>query len=176
VFEVLSKRFGKYGLTLHPEKTRLIEFGQQALIRMRVEGRRRPGTLDFLGFTHICKWSRGGKFTIHVRTMRKRLRRSLEAVAKWCREHRHDEEARQSETHNRKLRGHYQYYGRSTNFRSLREFYQGVRRTWKKWLNRRTRGKTLTRPDYESLLKKHRLLPPRISRPCLPGAILGSHV
>jgi group II intron reverse transcriptase/maturase len=169
VLEVLPKRFAKYGLTLHPEKTRLIEFGRQALTRMAVEGGRKPATFDFLGFTHICKWSRRGKFTIHVRTMRKRLRRSLKAVSEWCREHRHDEVARQCESLNRKLRGHYQYYGRSTNFRSLEEFFKDVRRTWKKWLNRRTRGKTFSWPDYEELLTLHPLLLPRLSRSWSPG-------
>jgi beta-lactamase superfamily II metal-dependent hydrolase len=74
--------------------------------------------------------------------MRKRLRRSLKAVTEWCREHRHDPVDQQQEALNRKLRGHYQYYGRSTNFRSLLEFYERVRKIWQKWLNRRSRGAT----------------------------------
>lgn len=165
VLAVLTKRFAKYGLELHPEKTRLIEFGRQALIRSEQEGRGKPATFDFLGFTHICKRSRRGKFTIHVRTMRKRLRRSLKAVSTWCRKHRHDEVEEQCEKLNAKLRGHYQYYGRPTNYRSLWEFYRAVCKIWKKWLNRRTRGKTLTWDSYESLLRLHPLLRPRIMRP-----------
>jgi len=84
VKNVLSKRFARYGLTLHPEKTRLLEFGRYAEERAKKQGKKKPGTFDFLGLTHICARSRRGKFTVHVRTMRKRLRRSLTAVAKWC--------------------------------------------------------------------------------------------
>jgi RNA-directed DNA polymerase len=164
VLAVLTKRFTKYGLTLHPEKTRLIEFGRTALIKSEKEGKGKPATFDFLGFTHICKRSLRGKFTIHVRTMRKRLRRSLKAVTTWCQEHRHDPVEKQCEILNAKLRGHYQYYGRPTNFRSLWEFYRVVRKHWKKWLNRRTRGKTLSWSDYENLLRLHPLLRPRIVR------------
>ena len=76
VLDVLTKRFAKYGLKLHPEKTRLIEFGRQALAKSEQPGGRKPATFDFLGFTHICKRSRKGKFMIHVRTMRKRLQNS----------------------------------------------------------------------------------------------------
>ena len=89
VRNVLPKRFAKYGLTLHPEKTRLLEFGRYAEERAKRQGKKKPNTFDFLGFTHICARSRRGKFTVHVRTMRKRLRRSLTAVAEWCQRHRH---------------------------------------------------------------------------------------
>jgi len=164
VLEVLTKRFEKYGLTLHPEKTRLIEFGRYALTKSEKPGGRKPATFDFLGFTHICKRSRGGKFTIHVRTMRKRLKRSLQRIALWCREHRHDPVEEQQRSLNRKLRGHYEYYGRSTNSPRLSEFYQEVRRLWHKWLNRRTRGKPLPWAEYVHLLNRHPLLRPRITR------------
>jgi RNA-directed DNA polymerase len=80
VLDVLQKRFAKYGLTLHPDKTRLMEFGRKALYQSEKPGGPKPGTFDFLGFTHICKRSRKGNFAIHVRTMRKRLRRSITAV------------------------------------------------------------------------------------------------
>jgi RNA-directed DNA polymerase len=165
VLDVLRKRFAKYGLTLHPDKTRLMEFGQEALTKSEAPGGKKPATFDFLGFTHICKRSRRGYFTIHVRTMRKRLRRSLKKVTVWCCEHRHDSVVEQQEALNRKLRSHYQYYGRSTNFRSLEEFYQCVRRIWHKWLNRRTRGNTLNWLEYGQLLQRHPLLRPRLSRP-----------
>ena len=171
VQEVLKKRFAKYGLTLHPEKTRLMEFGQKALAKSEETGGRKPVTFDFLGFTHICKRSRRGYFTIHVRTMRKRLRRSLKAVAVWCRTHRHDPVDAQQKALNRKLRGHYQYYGRSTNFSSLMEFYDRVRRIWHKWLNRRTRGNRLPWLAYQRLLRRHPLLRPRLSRPWQPGPV-----
>jgi len=164
VQEVLSKRLGKYGLTLHPEKTRLIEFGRTALERWEKRNGRKPDTFDFLGFTHVCARSRKGKFTIHVRTMKKRFHRSMTEVAQWCRKHRHDPVDVQCDQLNLKLRGHYQYYGRPTNYHALRRYYRGVRWAWRKWLNRRTRGKTLPWDEYAKLLKRHPLLRPRITQ------------
>lgn len=162
VLAVLSKRFAKYGLTLHPEKTRLIAFGRTALINW-AKGGPKPETFDFLGFTHICARSRQGKFTIHIRTRKKRLSRSMKALSEWCRKYRHQPVERQCATLNRKLQGHYAYYGRPTNFSSLWQFYRGARKAWKKWLNRRTRGKTLTWDDYASLLRHNPLLRPYIA-------------
>jgi len=164
VLEVLHQRFAKYGLQLHPDKTRLIEFGPKALTTSEQQGGTKPATFDFLGFTHICARSRRGYFTIHVRTMRKRFKRSLKAVAAWCRQHRHDPVEEQCKALNRKLRGHYQYYGRPTNYRCLWRYYRKVRRIWKTWLNRRTRGKTLNWERYARLLCCHPLLLPRITR------------
>jgi RNA-directed DNA polymerase len=171
VDEVLPKRFGRYGLELHPEKTRLLAFGRRAL-EAAEKGGQKPATFDFLGFTHICAWSRKGRFTIHVRTIGKRLRRSLLRISEWCQEHRHDPVDKQCEALNRKLLGHYQYYGRPTNHRGLWRFYRAVRRIWRKWLNRRTRGKTLPWPEYAKLLARHPLARPRITR---SWAGLGSH-
>jgi len=163
VQQVLTKRFAKYGLTLQPEKTRLLEFGRTAWARWTTSEGPAPATFDFLGFTHVCASSRQGRFTVHIRTMRKRLRRSLKAVAEWCQQHRHDPVKDQAAALNRKLRGHYQYYGRPTNYRSLWAFHRAVRRVWKEWLNRRTRGKTLNWTRYEQLLLCHPLLCPRIT-------------
>ena len=171
VLDVLKKRFQKYGLTLHPDKTRLMEFGRKALAKSEKPGGPKPATFDFLGFTHICKRSRKGNFTIHVCTMRKRLRRSLKTMTAWCREHRHDPVDEQQQALNRKLRGHYQYYGRSTNFRSLLEFYERVKRIWQKWLNRRSRGHLLNWSEYEQILRRHPLVRPRLSRPWPPASV-----
>jgi RNA-directed DNA polymerase len=162
VMEVLPKRFAKYGLTLHPEKTRLLDFGRYAEEHAKRQGKK-PATFDFLGFTHICARSRKGKFTVHVRTMKKRLRRGLTAIAEWCQEHRHEPVEEQQQTLNTKLRGHYQYYGLPTNSRSIWKFYRGVCRIWRKWLSRRTRGKRMTWEKYKALLRRHLLLLPRIA-------------
>ena len=123
VMEVLPKRFAKYGLALHPEKTRLVDFGRYAEEHAKRQGKK-PATFDFLGFTHICARSRRGKFTVQVRTMKKRLRRGLKAIAEWCRENRHEPVEEQQKTLNAKLRGHYQYYGLPTNSRSIGQFYR----------------------------------------------------
>jgi len=171
VLDVLTKRFAKYGLKLHPDKTRLMAFGRQALAKSEEPGGRKPPTFDFLGFTHVCKRSRKGNFSVHVRTMRKRLRRSLNNVAAWCRKHRHDPVKEQQQALNRKLQGHYQYYGRPTNYRSLWEFYRSIRRIWKYWLNRRTRGRTLNWNKFGRLLEHYPLLYPRIARSWSPPPV-----
>jgi RNA-directed DNA polymerase len=162
VMEVLPKRFARYGLTLHPEKTRLVDFGRYAEEHAKRQGKK-PATFDFLGFTHICARSRRGKFAVNMRTMKKRLRRGLMAVAEWCQEHRHEPVDQQQKTLNAKLRGHYQYYGRPTNSRSLWQFYRAVCKIWRKWLSRRTRGKEMTWEKYTELLRHHPLLLPWIT-------------
>src|SRR6201998_3870605 len=171
VKEVLTKRFSRFGLTLHPEKTRLVEFGRYAAGNAKKQGKK-PATFNFLGLVHICARSRQGKFTVHVKTIAKRLGRGLKAVWEWCKQHRHDAVNEQQKTLNAKLRGHYQYYGRRTNYRAIRQFYQRVRCIWREWLSRRTRGKQLTWARFAEILRQHPLLPPRITQ-ARAGA--GSH-
>jgi group II intron reverse transcriptase/maturase len=171
VMEVLPKRFAKHGLTIHPEKTRLLEFGRYAEENAKRQGKK-AATFDFLGFTHVCARSRKGKFTVHVRTMKKRFRRGLKAIADWCQENRHLLVEKQQKTLNAKLRGHYQYYGRPTNYRSIGRFFREVLHTWHKWLSRRTRGNGMTWEKYAAILRKLPLLQPRIRHSWL-GA--GSH-
>jgi RNA-directed DNA polymerase len=172
VMEVLPKRFAKYGLTIHPEKTRLLEFGRYAEEKAKRQGKK-PATFDFLGYTHVCARSRRGKFTVHVRTMKKRFRRGLTAIAEWCQENRHMPVEEQQKTLNAKLRGHYQYYGRPTNYQSLWRFFREVRHIWRKWLSRRTRGNGMIWEKYAAILRSHPLLIPRIQH-SWSGA--GSHV
>jgi RNA-directed DNA polymerase len=95
--------------------------------------------------------------------MSKRLRRGLKAIAEWCQEHRHDAVSEQQKTLNAKLRGHYQYYGRPTNYRSLWQFYRNVRRIWRKWLSRRTRGRGMTWERFAAILQQSPLQLPRIT-------------
>ena len=162
VLEVLPKRFAKYGLTLHPEKTRLIEFGRRAHDQAK-RLKTKTATFDFLGLTHRAATSRKGKYTVHVGTMKKRLRRGLKAIADWCQRHRHDALDYQQRMLNAKLRGHYQYYGRPTNYRSLWKFFRSVRRLWRKWLNSRTRGRHLTWETFAKLLARFPLVRPYIT-------------
>jgi group II intron reverse transcriptase/maturase len=164
VMDVLPKRFAKYGLTLHPEKTRLLAFGRCAMGKATRQGRK-PAPFDFLGFTHVGARSRKGTFTVHVRTMRKRLHRGLNAIAQWCQAHRHEPVDQQQQTLNAKLRGHNQYYGRPTNYRGILKFHRGVCHIWRRWLSRRTRGRPMTWEKYRAILRRHPLLPPRIMHP-----------
>jgi group II intron reverse transcriptase/maturase len=164
VFDVLPKRFAKYGLTLHPQKTRLIEFGRRAYGQAQ-RTQTKPATFDFLGFTHLMATSRKGQFVVHVRTMKKRLKRGLKAIAAWCCAHCHAPLDYQQQILNAKLRGHFQYYGRPSNYRSLAKFVHAVSRIWRRWLSRRTRGRSLSWPRFVKLLARYPLLRPRITRP-----------
>ena len=123
---------------------------------------RKPDTFAFLGITHICAQSRKGTFTVHVRTMSKRLRRGLNEIAQWCQAHRHEPVDQQQKTLNAKLRGHNQYYGRPTNYRGILKFYRGVQHIWRRWLSRRTRGGPISWEKYNAILRRHPLLSPRI--------------
>ena len=142
VLEVLPKRFEKYGLTLHPDKTRLVPFKRPDRDRKRPHGDgagpKRPATFNFLGFTFHWGKSLAGKWVVRMRTASDRYRRALRNVAQWCRMHRHAPLARQQRALGLKLRGHYGYYGRTGNFNRLWSFYFQVTRLWKRWLSRRS--------------------------------------
>lgn len=154
VQRVLAKRFSRYGLTLHPEKTRLVEF------RNRNRGKRT--TFDFLGFTHYWDVSRKGSRVVKRKTAKNRLSRSLRKINKWCRENRHELVEEQWKTLRRKVLGHYGYYGIRCNGRSLENFYHQVQRNWRKWLNRRNREKNMTWDRFNKLLERYSLPPPKI--------------
>src|SRR5262249_44910057 len=117
VMSVLPKRFGKYGLTLHPEKTRLLPFQRPPKWPPPKGGvsTLQPSTFDLLGFTHYWGRSRRGNWAIKRRTAKDRFSRALRRVAEWCRMHMHDELSSQQEGMVRKLRGHYEYYGITGN-------------------------------------------------------------
>jgi group II intron reverse transcriptase/maturase len=135
VLGVLAKRLAKYGLSLHPDKTRLVRFRRPSRGKTQAEGN---GTFEFLGFTHYWTLSRRGFWVIKRRTARKKLRRSMLAISQWCRRNRHEPMAEQCKTLGQKLRGHYGYYGIVGNYPSLRAVYQHTRQVWRKWLSRRS--------------------------------------
>ena len=137
VYRVLFQRFEKYGLSLHPEKTRLVPFGRPRETEAEQGSGPKPGTFDFLGFTHYWGKSRTGRWVIRRKTMRKRFTRGLKAVSQWCREHRHEPLREQVEQLGRKLKGHFGYYGLTGNYLSLVRFRVKVLAVWRKWLARR---------------------------------------
>jgi group II intron reverse transcriptase/maturase len=163
VMAVLPKRFEKYGLTLHPEKTRLVEFRRpDKRAPPEVGPPRPPGTFDLLGFTHFWGKSRPGKWIVKRSTAKDRFRRALARVVAWCRWHRHDDVREQQLALASRLRGHYGYYGITGNSRALSRFWHEVTGVWRKWLNRRSQNAGMTWERMHRLLKRYPLPPPRI--------------
>jgi RNA-directed DNA polymerase len=137
VYRVLFKRFGKYGLSLHPEKTRLVPFGCPETAKDDSRDGSKPETFDFLGFTHYWGKSRQGRWIIRRKTMRKRFTRGLKAINQWCRKNLHEPMLKQVEMLGRKLKGHFGYYGITGNIVALQTFRWEVIAIWRKWLARR---------------------------------------
>lgn len=158
--EVLPKRCAKHGLTLHPEKTRLIKFGRYA---KRNQRKGKPETFQFLGFTIYCAMTRKKKFNVKLKTAAKRLKRSLAKTEKWCKKNRHLPLSLQQKKLTEMILGHYQYYGRSSNMKSLQNFYYAVRRSWHKWLGRRSNNGYMRWDSFLKLEKRYPLPKPRIT-------------
>jgi RNA-directed DNA polymerase len=161
VLEVLPKRFGKYGLTLHPDKTRLMPF--QRPPRWPSASTRKPGTFDFLGFTHCWARSRKGNWYVKRQTARNRFQRAARKVADWCRANRHLPIPQQHITLSQKLTGHYGYYGITGNFQALDRFNTVVKRTWQKWLSRRSWASAIRWTSFNRLLERFPLPRPIVT-------------
>lgn len=140
----LRERFAQFGLKLHPEKTRLIEFGRFATENRKARGEGKPETFNFLGFTHCCGTDQGGKFTVIRKTMRQRLLKKLKEVNLELRRRRHQPVDEQGRYVRALIHGHVNYYGVPFNSRSIRAFRAMVIRLWKKWLSRRSQKGYLT--------------------------------
>jgi RNA-directed DNA polymerase len=159
VMAVLSQRLERFGLTLHPQKTRLLDFRRPP--RSRGEGRS-PTTFDFLGFCWYWRRTRTGSWTVACKTRRARLMRAIRAVYEWCRDHRHLPVSEQHASLVRRVQGHFNYFGVNGNGPSLRRFHNRVWCSWYKWLNRRSQRARLTWKRYKDLLRDFPLPMPRI--------------
>jgi group II intron reverse transcriptase/maturase len=161
VQEVLPKRLVRFGLTLHPEKTRLIRFRRPP----RGDGPK-PGSFDFLGFNFYWGRSRRGRWILKRKTAKDRFSRALRNVSQWMRRNRHLPVEEQAEALGRKLRGHYNYYGVKGNAKALGRFYYAVRCQWRYWLSRRTQRAVakLTWEKFDRLEKRYPLPPGRLPR------------
>jgi group II intron reverse transcriptase/maturase len=163
VMAVLPKRFEKYALRLHPDKTRLVPFGRPP---RRSSGgasgqAQMPGSFDFLGFTHHWARSLRGHWVVKRRTAKNRMSRTLRAIAEWCRKNRHEPLREQREMLNHKLRGHYGYYGITGNYDALARVWHEVKGIWKKWLSRRSQKARIPWERMHELMRIFPLLPPR---------------
>jgi len=159
VLAVLPKRFGKYGLTLHPEKTRLVDFRRPP---GSGRGSQRERSFELLGFTHFWGRSRQGRWVVRRKTAKARFSRALKRVAEWCRTHRHWPMAEQQAALSRKLQGHYAYYGITGNAHALNRFRYEVERRWRKWLSRRSRQACLNWAQFDRLRQRYPLPPARV--------------
>jgi RNA-directed DNA polymerase len=164
VMEVLPKRFGRFGLTLHPDKTQLVPFRRppRAASGDSPCSVPEPGTFDLLGFTHYWGRTRDGRWVVKRKTASNRLTRAVRAIAEWCRKNRHRPIPEQRRTLSQKLRGHYAFYGITGNAPSLAEFYMAVTGTWRKWLSRRNRERCFPWSLFAAMLKRTPLPLPRV--------------
>jgi len=158
VHDVLPKRFGKYGLTLHPEKTRLVRFTQPE--PKSGKGKGGPGSFDFLGFTHHWALSMNGYWVVMLKTAKNRFSRAMKRIHEWCRSHRHLPVASQRTALSRRLRGHYEYFGVVGNATALWRFSRAVYATWRSWLNRRSQRARMTWGRMRRLIKHYPLRAP----------------
>lgn len=165
VLEALTRRLQIYGLQLHPHKTRLVYFGKPARCSDRNKDGKgpKPGSFDFLGFTHYWGKSVKGFWVVKRKTSSKKLREKLMKMNQWCKKHRHHPIDYQYLKLCQKLKGHYAYYGITGNSRSLGLYLDQVKRIWKKWLCRRSWKSRFNWDRFNQFLDQYcRLPPPKI--------------
>ena len=163
VMAVLPKRFEKYGLTLHPEKTRLVNFKRPCDQRVTND---EPATFKFLGFLHYWTKSIQGYWVIKRKTATERFSRSLKRLNQWLREVMHQPISEQHKTLCSKIRGHIQYYGITGNSEAVGDFVYWVGRCWKKWLSRRSNSSNNTWEWFNSLIERFPLPVAKIIHSC----------
>jgi len=159
VLVMLRQRMASYGLTLHPDKTRLVPFGRPKPGGGDSDG---PATFDFLGFTLYWRRTLRGGWAVGMKTRKARLQRALEAIGEFCRRHRHDPLKEQYATLKRKLQGHLNYFGVNGNGHAITTVVRAATQTWFKWLSRRSQRKRLNWQRFNDYLKDFPLPVPTI--------------
>ena len=165
VMDVIPKRFQRYGLTVHPDKTRLVDFRRPAQGRSQADDdsdHSGSKTFDLLGFTHYWTTNYKGRQIIRRKTMKNRFARGIRSIRQWCRQNRHRPIREQYKKLVQKVRGHYAYYGITGNAISLGKFHCEVERSWRFWLDRRNSEHGMTWDKFQCLLKRYPLPQPRI--------------
>jgi group II intron reverse transcriptase/maturase len=157
---VLGKRMARFGLTLHPDKTRLLPFGRPSRRQQSGKG---PATFDFLGFTFYWTRSRRGRWRLGCKTRRSSLRKAKTAIQDWCRRHRHLSIQAQHAALCRRLQGHFNYFGVNGNLKRLQQLVGAAKSSWFKWLRRRGQRRPLTWKRYNELLRWWPLPRPRVT-------------
>ena len=162
--EEMRARLQEFALSLHPEKTRLIEFGRSAGEDRKVRGLGKPETFNFLGLTFICGKSRRGKFLLKRKTRRDRMRAKLRVIKEEMRQRMHHSIAEQGKWLGSVVRGYFNYHAVPTNFRALKAFRDEVIRGWRMVLSRRSQRADLNWVRMNSLVDEW-LPKPRILHP-----------
>lgn len=160
-YEAFEKRLRKFNLEIAQEKTRIIEFGRYAERDIKRRGGRKPETFDFLGFTHYCGRSRNGRFKLKWKTARKKFTAKITAFTDWIKANRNLPLKDIWGIVNSKLRGHFNYYGVSDNWRGLLKYKKEVERVLCEWLRRRSQRSKLTWPRFNQMKKIYPLARPK---------------
>lgn len=163
--EALATRLAEYGLTLHPQKTRVLQFGRFAREDRQRRGLGKPQTFEFLGFVHIAGTSRSGTFQLRRRTSGKKRRAKIASLSQECRRRRHQPVALQHAWLCRVLVGHYRYYGVPTNHLALAQFRRAVERTWHRSLQHRSQRAGWTAHRTRAFQARYALPPPQLHHP-----------
>ena len=156
VLDVLPKRFGKYGLELHPDKTRMLDF-RSPRYRIATKDKDGPGSFSFLGFTFYWAKSLKGNWVVKQKTSKKSFTKALQSIREWCRSNRHLPLKEQQQTLTQKLKGHYAYFGLPGNSSCLGGFCHEVKEEWWKWLKRRSQAGYMSWLDFCRLLDRYPL-------------------
>ena len=160
--KALLNRFNRFELELHPDKTRRLSFGRYEKENAGKQNRK-ANTFDFLGFTHYCDITRKGYFKIEHKTSRKKFVSKCREMTGWLKKIRNYKKPKEWwSILEAKLRGHYQYYGISGNYRSIDAFYKHTVRVLHKWLNRRSQKKSMSWNNFNNYLKHYPLPKPKI--------------
>lgn len=159
VYKVIGKRLEKFGLELHPDKTKLIKFQKP---KGPNDNNQSENHIDFLGFTHYWGKSRRNNWVVKRKTQKQRLKGALRNMKEWCRKNRHEKLSVQREALTLKLNGHYSYYGITGNIRSLKIVRKYTVRIWRKWLSRRDRSYKISWDKMHRILHRYPLPPVRI--------------
>ena len=161
-YNVLIKRLEKYNLEIAEEKTKIIAFGKNAESQRQQEGKGKPDTFDFLGFTHYCGKSRHGKFRVKRITCSKKYRASLKRAKEWIKLNRTMPVDKLVAHLNRKMQGYYHYYSITDNYHAVSRFRYQVINALFKWLNRRSQRKSFDREKFQLFLKKFPVATPKV--------------
>lgn len=162
VEKALKNRFNKYGLEIHPTKSRIISFGKYEQQNAKNQ-KRRSNTFDFLGFTHFCDKTRNGKFKVGRKTSRKKFRAKMKTMNNWLKSIRNCKQLKEWwKILCAKLRGHFQYYGISGNYVSISKFNKLTVELTKKWINRRSQKQSMNWEQFNLYLEKYPLPKPKI--------------